>query len=155
MYWEQQAAVCYDTFRNTMAQNKFEEILRFLHLADNEKLPSGDKFAKVRNILSMLNDRWLLYRPTGNHLSIDKSMIPYFGRHGAKQHINGKPICFGYKMWSLAIHYCYLLQCELYKGAATNYLEPELGMSGSVIVDMISELPAVTKHFLYFNNLFT
>ena len=155
MYWEQQVEVCYDTFRNTIARNKFKEILRFLHLAYNEKLAAGDKFAKVQNILLMLNERCLCYRPTCNYLSIDESVIPYFGRHSAKQHIYSKPIRFGYKMWSLATHNGYLLQCEPYQRAATNFSVPELGMDGSVLVDMISELPTDTKYFLYFDNLFT
>ncbi|CAI6371246.1 unnamed protein product [Macrosiphum euphorbiae] len=29
--------------------------------------------------------------------SIDESMVPYFGRHGCKQFIRGKPIRFGFK----------------------------------------------------------
>ena len=29
-------------------------------------------------------------------------MVPYFGRHGAKQYIHGKPIKFGYKLWVMS-----------------------------------------------------
>ena len=36
------------------------------------------------------------------NLSIDESMVPYFGRHSCKQFIRGKPIRFGYKIWMLA-----------------------------------------------------
>ena len=48
---------------------------------------------------------------------IDESMIPYFGRHGAKQFISGKPIRFGYKMWALTTPSGYLSQIEPYQGA--------------------------------------
>jgi hypothetical protein len=30
--------------------------------------------------------------------SVDEVMIPYFGRHGSKQFIYGKPIRYGYKV---------------------------------------------------------
>ena len=33
--------------------------------------------------------------------SIDESMIPYFGKHGTKQFICGKPIKFGFKVFAL------------------------------------------------------
>ncbi|GBP64812.1 PiggyBac transposable element-derived protein 3 [Eumeta japonica] len=33
------------------------------------------------------------------HYSVDEAMIPYYGRHGCKQHIKGKPIRYGFKAW--------------------------------------------------------
>ncbi|KAF2888262.1 hypothetical protein ILUMI_17911, partial [Ignelater luminosus] len=42
------------------------------------------------------------YTPVSEDMSIDESMIPYFGRNGCKQFIRGKPIRFGYKAWVLA-----------------------------------------------------
>ena len=48
---------------------------------------------------------------------IDESMIPYFGGHGTKQFIRGKPIRFGYKMWALTTPSGYLSQIEPYQDA--------------------------------------
>jgi hypothetical protein len=31
--------------------------------------------------------------------TIDESMVPYFGKHGCKQFIKGKPIRYGCKIW--------------------------------------------------------
>jgi hypothetical protein len=36
------------------------------------------------------------------NLSIDESMIEYYGKHPAKQFIHGKPYRFGYKNWMMA-----------------------------------------------------
>jgi len=102
MYWEQQPDVLNEAVSRAMSRKKFEDILRNFHVADNKDLEKADKFAKVRPLLAALNERWLLFKPSDNHLSIDESMIPYYGKHGAKQHIHGKSIRFGYKMWSLA-----------------------------------------------------
>jgi DNA excision repair protein ERCC-6 len=155
LYWEQKPDVHNEAFSSAMSRNSFEETLRFLHLADNSQLEENDKFAKVRPLLRNLNERWLSFAPPETHLSIDESMIPYYGRHSAKQHIHGKPIRFGYKMWSMATTTGYLLQCEPYQGASTGNTVPDLGLGGSVISDLISELPSSIKYHLYFDNFFT
>jgi hypothetical protein len=136
-----------------MSCKKFEEILCYFHAADNGNLTQGDKFAKVRPLLAMLNERWRLYRPSDCHLSTDESMIPYFGKHSAKQHIHGKPIRFGYKLWSLATSSGYLVQGEPYQGTCTGYSISELGMCGSVVVDLIAELPQDEKYFFVIRQL--
>ncbi|KAK0061994.1 piggyBac transposable element-derived protein 3 [Biomphalaria pfeifferi] len=155
MYWSLDQDVRNEAVAKAMSRNRFDEILRYFHPADNENLPEGDRFGKVRTMLTMLNERWMLYRPQNKELSIDESMIPYFGRHGAKQHIHGKPIRFGFKMWALTTSTAYLIQAVPYQGASTGKTIPELGMGGSVVMDLISELPRSTKYNLYFDSLFT
>ncbi|CAF4947379.1 unnamed protein product [Pieris macdunnoughi] len=41
----------------------------------------------------------LEFSPLEEHYSVDEAMIPYYGRHGCKQHIKGKPIRYGFKAW--------------------------------------------------------
>ena len=55
--------------------------------------------------------------PTGENLSVDESMLPYFGKHGSKQRISSKPIRMGYKMWVMAASTGYVVQFEPYQGA--------------------------------------
>ena len=49
------------------------------------------------------------------NLSIDESMIPYYGGYGAKLFIHEKPKRFGYKMWALTTPLGYVLQFEPYQ----------------------------------------
>jgi len=135
-------------------EKKFEDLLRYFHIAENSRLQQNDRFAKVRPLLASLNERWLLFKPSACHLSIDETMIPYFGKHGCKQHIHGKPIRFGYKMWSLASSDGYLLQGEQYQGASTDCDIPGLGLGGSVVMNLVIELSRDHKYCLYFDNLF-
>ena len=81
-------------------------------------------------------------------------MVHYFDRHGLKQHIHGKPIHFGYKVWCMCTPECYLIQAEPYQGANTGDNIKGLGMGGSVVADLISELPH-SNFSLFFENLFT
>ena len=66
------------------------------------------------------------YFPAETNLCVDESMIPYFGHHGAKQHMHGKPIRFGYKAWCLCTRLSYLIQAKLYQGAKTGNTDPSV-----------------------------
>lgn len=154
MYWEQKVDCSFPTVAGLMSRNRFEDLLRYFHVADNNNLAPDDKFAKVRPLWNMLNARWVKYYPGDKNLSIDESMIPYYGKHGTKQHIHGKPIRFGYKNWSICTRLGYLIYGELYQGASTGNTHPELGVGASVVLDLISKLPQGNYSF-YFDNFFT
>ncbi|KAH9639653.1 hypothetical protein HF086_009106 [Spodoptera exigua] len=109
MYWEQRVDCSFPTVAALMSRNRFEDLLRYFHVADNNNLDPSDKFAKVRPLWKLLNARWVKYYPGDKNLSIDESMIPYYGKHGTKQHIHGKPIRFGYKSWSICTRLGYLI----------------------------------------------
>ena len=73
---------------------------------------------KLRPLLDHLRVRFMKNFQPSQQLSYDESMIEYFGRHGCKQYIRGKPIRFGYKVWSLNTHHGYLVNFEIYQGKA-------------------------------------
>lgn len=155
MYWEVAQDTHNEAVSRAMSRTRFEDLLKYIHFCENNNLDPEDKFSKVRNVMSMLNERWLQYFPGDVYLSIDESMVPYFGRYGAKQHIHGKPIRFGYKVWVLATRLGYAIQAEPYQGKKTGANIPELGVGGSVVIDLISELPQNRKYCLFFDNFFT
>jgi len=64
-------------------------------------------------------------------MSVDESMIPYFGKHSAKHFIRGKPIMFGFKV-CLNSRLGYLIQCDPYQGKGT-YLDQQFGLGSSVV----------------------
>ena len=72
MYWEKQIDVNEEVFTRTLLRHKFEEILRFLRLADNNNLQKDDKFPKIRPLLSLLNVKFLNNFPNENFLSVDE-----------------------------------------------------------------------------------
>ncbi|GBP67182.1 PiggyBac transposable element-derived protein 3 [Eumeta japonica] len=155
MYWDQSIDTHHSGVATCMTPNRFEELLRFFHACDNSSLPPDDKFGKVRPLWDMMNERWLKFFPGDKHLSIDESMVPYFGKHGTKQHIHGKPIRFGYKIWSLCTRLGYLIYGEPYQGAKTGNTNPNLGVGGSVVTNLISKLPTAAHYSFYTDNFFT
>ncbi|XP_022814430.1 piggyBac transposable element-derived protein 3-like [Spodoptera litura] len=155
LYWDQSIDTHHPGVASCMTRNRFDELLRFFHACDNSSLPPDDKFGKVRPLWDMMNERWLKFFPGDKHLSIDESMVPYFGKHGTKQHIHGKPIRFGYKIWSLCTRLGYLIYGEPYQGAKTGNTNPNLGVGGSVVTNLISKLPATDHYSFYTDNFFT
>ncbi|KAF2895998.1 hypothetical protein ILUMI_10177 [Ignelater luminosus] len=102
MFWEGRPDTKNTLVSNSMRRNRFEDIFRYIHAADNNNLPKNDKMAKLRPLIEKVNKLFIRYTPVSEDMSIDESMIPYFGRNGCKQFIRGKPIRFGYKAWVLA-----------------------------------------------------
>ena len=82
-------------------------------------------------------------------------MVLYYGRNGLKQHIHEKPIRFGYKVSSLYTRTGYFTQAILYQGSGTGYSNPEFGMNGSVVLNLISKLLPNIKVRFFFDNFLT
>ncbi|KRZ83679.1 PiggyBac transposable element-derived protein 3 [Trichinella sp. T8] len=75
-----------------MARNRFMEIKKYLHLADNQKLVKGDKMSKVTPLYKLLNSSLVKHGMFHEKLRVDESIVPYYGRHAAKMFLKSKPI---------------------------------------------------------------
>ena len=160
MYWSHDEDVHNKAIAAFMTRNCFCEMMKYLHVSDNANLQVDAKMSKVWHLLSMLNEKCIQYFEflKTQNLSIYESMVPYYGRQSAKQFICGKSIGFGYKMWVLTTALGYVVQFELYQGVQGRQTQYEgLGMGGSVVVDLITELhEEVGNSFhLTFDNLVT
>ncbi|KAB0802080.1 hypothetical protein PPYR_04266 [Photinus pyralis] len=160
MFWEIKSDTHNQAVSNIMRRNRFHEIQQYLHLADNMNLPPNDKFGKLREYFHRLNKNFennFTYT-FSSHISVDETMVPYYGRHSTKQHIHGKPIRFDYKLWSAATRNGYLISCEPYQGAKSAPLprQEEHGLGTAVILLMESRLPKeLAPYNFYFDNFFT
>jgi hypothetical protein len=68
-----------------------------------------------------------------------------------RQNISFATHSYGYKMWYLNSPICpsgYLVQYEPYQGAGTAQSNHPLGIGGSVVMDLIKELPPKTYHLM-------
>jgi len=160
-YWDGATDMCNDLVKNSMRRNRFEQILRFFHCADNSAPNPQDKMWKLRPLVKMVQNNCRKNFIPEQQLSFDESMIKYFGRHGCKQFIRGKPIRFGYKVWCLNTILGYLVDFEIYQGKSINvneFYEKLFGKATAPLLGIIDNLPENKKllpyHF-YFDNLFT
>ncbi|KAI4467745.1 transposase is4 [Holotrichia oblita] len=90
------------------------------------------------------------------HLSIDEIMVPYYGKHYAKQYIRGKPIRFGFKNWALCTNEGYMVGFDIYIGKNSS-LEKHFGVGGDIVLALLqqTEVPKNQGYRIYFDNYFT
>ena len=82
-------------------------------------------------------------------------MIPCFEKHGIKQFICGKPICFGFKLWCLVSSDGYLFHAEPYGGADTKLSNTGLGQGADVVLGFIEKGELSSGFSISFDNRFT
>ncbi|KAJ8930781.1 hypothetical protein NQ314_016384, partial [Rhamnusium bicolor] len=121
-YWDSNDDMKNYAVSQSMRRDRFLQICRFVHCSDNTKIDPNDKAWKIRPLMNMLKESCAENFEPEEHLSYDESMIKYFGRHGCKQFIRGKPIKFGYKMWCVNTKDGYLVNFELYQEKIQNQI---------------------------------
>jgi hypothetical protein len=57
LYWSGDPVISNDLISNAMPLNRFEDLVRFLHLADNDKDDKKEKLFKIREFYSKFNER--------------------------------------------------------------------------------------------------
>uniref|UniRef100_A0A8C6THS4 PiggyBac transposable element-derived protein domain-containing protein n=1 Tax=Neogobius melanostomus TaxID=47308 RepID=A0A8C6THS4_9GOBI len=140
MHWSLDSDVHNESISNAMRRNRFDEIMASLHFADNTKI-TDDPFFKVRPIFTELNKSYKVM-PYPEWLSVDESMIRYYGRHGCKQFIRASSTGYMHHM-------------EPYGGRHTLLPETGLGQGPSVVLGLAEqgEVPQGCK--FHHDNLFT
>lgn len=144
-----------EMLQDAIRLNRFELLLRHLHFNNNNNISTDDRLFKLRPLIEALNNNFGKHGGLDEHLSIDESMIPYYGRHYAKQYIKGKPIRFGYKNWALCQSEGYMIAFDIYTGKSDK--EKQFGLGGDTVISLI-KLAGVapnTGFKLYFDNYFT
>ncbi|KAL1448702.1 hypothetical protein MTO96_028188 [Rhipicephalus appendiculatus] len=116
LYWSKAEDLSVPLVANTMSRAKFRLIKRYIHACDSQNLEKGDKMAKIRPLLRLVNSSLQQFGIFSKNLSVDEQMVPYFGRHSCKMFIRGKPIRFGYKEWVLCSSSGYPFNIDIYCG---------------------------------------
>ena len=81
---------------------KFEQIFRFLHLADNSRDPGNDKLFKVRNFVALVTYQIQVNCTLDQAVTIDEAIIPLKGRLTFKQYMKNKLTKLGIKVFALS-----------------------------------------------------
>nr|CAH7740916.1 unnamed protein product [Callosobruchus chinensis] len=147
-----------EAIADAMPRNRFREILKYIHFADNTHLSKDDKFGKVRPLIDHLNKKFLENLPKIENVDVDESMVPYYSHHSCKQRILGKPIRYGFKFWSMNTSTGYLINTEPYQGKGTQLGNSDLGLGASVVTTFAERLKGAYPdfHFNFFiDNFFT
>ncbi|KAG5881582.1 hypothetical protein JTB14_034802 [Gonioctena quinquepunctata] len=144
---------------DSMRRDRFLNIQRFIHMADNTQIDQSDKAWKLRPLMNAIKEKCLANFQPVQDMSYDESMIRYYGRHGCKQFIRGKPIRFGFKMWSLNSKDGYLVDSDLYQRYDSREdveISKLVGKCAAPLILMLKEIPVRNlPYVIYIDNLFT
>jgi DNA excision repair protein ERCC-6 len=152
-YWERSDDLGVEAVRRAMSKNRFHEIKKYLHVCDNTQVDATDKLFKIRKLIDVIGRNIRQFGVFSKCLSVDESMLPYYGKFGIKMFIKGKPIRFGYKIWCLCDDWGYLYNFEVYCGRQPTLQALPLGTR--VVIDLLDAVDTPTDHEVYFDNFFT
>ena len=136
-------------------RDRFEELLRMLHFADNEKigqdlLPAERFEAKLGNFLTSYNANSMKLLSLAKSLSIDEMMIKFYGPSVVRQYIKSKPTKYGVKLWSMCCACCgYSLTQNIYLGSTVG------PVGGRDVVLRLSEPYLDKGHVIYCDRFFS
>ncbi|XP_068212129.1 piggyBac transposable element-derived protein 3-like [Palaemon carinicauda] len=150
-YWSKLYDLSCPAFAKTMSRNRFQKIEIAIHAADNQSLDSS-KMAKIKPLYELLNQSLLMFGILHEDLSIDESMVPYYGRHFYKQFIRGKPIGFGYKCWVIASSCGLPYKVTVYEGKTEMCKGP---FGTRTVMDCLKVCQVPASQHIYFDSFFT
>lgn len=153
MYWGTAEDISVPVVSSVMPRQKFRDIKKNFHLIDNNNLQQGDKLGKITPFYEELNKNVQQFGIFHQCLSIDESMVPYYGHHSCKMFIKGKPIRFGYKIWMLCSHTGYPYYMKIYGGKCEQNKSSPLGTR--VVEELLSIVPHPLQVEVFFDNFFT
>ncbi|KAJ8963011.1 hypothetical protein NQ317_006820 [Molorchus minor] len=137
-----------------MPLNRFEELKRFLHFADNTiAVKNTDKIMPVLNQIKESCQKIAFEE----HLSCDEQIIPFKGRTSLKTYNPKKPHKWGYKMYVLSGVSGFSSNFELCSSKGDINLlpgEPNLGAASNIIVRLCRPIPRGINHKVYYDNYF-
>ena len=143
-------------------RNRFQAILIFFHIVNNESIPPKDDpnykpNMKIKPIVDHINSLSMYYYTPNQNISIDESLVGSKGRNPIRQYMPNKHhCCFGTKLWILACSVTsYILKMYVYQGA--HYDKSSGRGVGYDVVVRLMEMANIYNagYHLFTDNLFT
>ena len=133
----------------TMARDRYMQIKRFLHFADNCNASGSDKMWKLRPLMNILQSQFSNHFQPEQNLCFNESTIV----HGCMQFVRRIPVEFGFKIWCINAKDGYLVNFDLHQGrnecAYVKYAS-KLNQFAAKLAVMIDQLPEDKKNYPYY-----
>ena len=160
MYWQQSHTLLTTPgVSSIMSLVRFEQIFRFLHLANSDlQIPAGepgyDRLFKVRGLLDIVTPLFEAEYNLHEQVTIDEAMIPFKGRLSFKQYMKDKPVKWGIKVFTLSdATNGYVYRIQIYTGKNMEDTS-DVGLCSKVVLDLMAGLED-SGFELYTDNYYT
>ncbi|XP_064635787.1 piggyBac transposable element-derived protein 4-like [Lineus longissimus] len=156
-YWTTDSIIQMEGFRTIMSRDRFLNLLRFLHVSNNETAvprgqPGYDRCQKIRPVIDICVSQWQDAFNIEKQVAIDEGMIGFKGHVFMRQYMPKKPTKWGLKAWILASSQTgFVSNWKLYTGKEGDRAEERLGQK--VVTDLMEISPQ--GHECYCDNFFT
>ena len=136
MYWMEDSLLHQEGVSSVMPRDRFLQIWRYFHLADNSVAPARDtpgfdKLYRVREFLKIVSHNISTEYKLSRDISIDETMVPCTQGQAVLQtiHKKNKPTQWGIKLWVLSeARTSYVYRFQVYLGKENN--NPERNLAG-------------------------
>lgn len=159
-YWSSHPALGNEMVKRIMPRNRFQKIMRYLHLSNREKELTRDNpqfylLQKLEPFMSSLRDNCRLYISPSQDFLIDEALMKYNGRFGVVHYMPSKVAKHGLRIWMLCT--CdngYVYNFEVHCGRNDKIPCSGYGLGYDVVSHLIQVLQQ-PYHHIYFNGFFT
>ncbi|KAG8261581.1 zinc finger protein [Homalodisca vitripennis] len=163
-YWWTSSSQFIPWFPRMFTRNRFQAILRFLHMVDTVPLakpgePDYDACARFKPLIDHVNRVFKFHFSPGQNLAIDESIISSKSHSQLRQYLPKKRHRWGIKLWMLCdsvTHYC--LNFFVYKGAnGSDKDEIKSNGLGYFVVKRLLEMAGLLNkgYHIFCDNFFT
>lgn len=136
-----------------ISRNRFEALLHFVHISDNENCPTGDRLYKISPLVQMLNRKFQHMCSPKEKVCIDETMVPFRGRLSFLQYIPGKRHKYGVKLFKLCVDGGYTYAVKIY-GGGDGAQKSDKPLASRVVMELMEPL-LNTGRTLYTDNFYT
>ncbi|XP_066593224.1 piggyBac transposable element-derived protein 4-like [Prorops nasuta] len=136
-YWSTDPLLSTPIFNTVMCRNRYLQILRFLHFANNDEL-GNHLLKKVKPVIDDLRVKFSRTIFPGKNLCIDESLVLWKGRLMFKQYLLFTRNRFGIKVFELVdCKSGFLINFIVYTGSTTDFIKCGLGISGDIVAHFL------------------
>ena len=123
-YWSKCPFLACELIKRSMKRPRFEQILSYIHLVDNESLvqcKTDLRYNKIEKCRWLIQSFVRMLKALYNckqHVACNEIMVPYQGRRcSIKQYTKNKPVKYSIKVWCYAsLRSRYIYNIIVYKG---------------------------------------
>ncbi|XP_020298701.1 piggyBac transposable element-derived protein 4-like [Pseudomyrmex gracilis] len=132
-YWSQDPLLYILIYGESLSQNRYLQILRYLHFFNNEEV-SNHPLKKIKLVMDHLKEKFGNTIIAGEKLCIGESLVLWKEKLKFKQFVPLKRHRFGMKIFELAdCETGFLLDFIVYTGSDTDYEKFDLSVSGDIV----------------------
>jgi hypothetical protein len=155
-HWSTNPSLRNDRISAALPLRRFENILRFLHVSNNQTADKTDNIAKIRTLLDKLEANCRKCWSLGREISIDEMDVPFKGAHIGRERITYKNAGDGYLVYalcdSIGYVFSFLLKFDNKWNRNANGLSPVF----SALWNLAMNIPTADKwHWVFADNLYS